>query len=836
MTARVAHALVATAVLGAAIGVALADAGAGVASPALPRAVTVSSCGSGEVPYLVGPGVRLVSVEVTGGSGAAGAGNPYGANAPGGKGQTVTAVLAVYPGDELTLRSGCSGQGAKGGPGYRSGGDGGGSGSLHGGGGGGAAAILLDGRPLVVAAGGGGGGTAVNASGGEPGQPGEPGGPDRSGGCTGCWHGGNGAHGGASLRLRAGGGGGGGYPAGGGGGWGGVGGGGGSAFVGKDVSDARLTITSLAPSISVQVIKTFSVSVPCGRREVAPFTVPAGWFTMGVVAIGGSGGANNSITYTGGGRGGTASGTLAVNPGEQFLLAPGCAGAGPPNVDVVGGPGGRSYYGPGGNGGTSRSVSTDVEGGAGGGGASALLQGGQPLLVAGGGGGAGGSVEPGQVWKSPPRGGAATSGAVGGLPPGTARNCGPVNLPGYDANAQACFGGLGGAQSGPAGGNGFGSSDCDRGYAVDGGGMGGGGGGKSGGGGGQVGSYGCTLWTTGGGGGGGSSWAASSITAPQFRPAAATGDGSVTLTLSPTQGPSVLSSVTSDPAMLVLGDTPTFTAQVKGGASGVGVPTGQVTFRLDGFPLGAPIEVNGKGTATSIATAPLALGSHSIVVAYAGDANFDPTTRTISLTVGPTTSSDTISVTPSPLVEGTEAALSARVLPGWKAGPAPTGTVQFSLGGETVGGPVAVGPDGVATSGYTEPVSFGSHVVTASYSGDLNYQPSSATTSVFSPGRTAMQLAASHNPFFPSTETLTLTADVERTPGVAAVPDGTVAFTINGQPSGKPVQLVNGSATTPAIDPSSLTLLTTIDAAYSGSQDFQPSQTSIVLYYVPLVP
>ena len=56
---------------------------------------------------------------------------------------------------------------------------------------------------------------------------------------------------------------------------------------------------------------------------------------------------------------------------------------------------------------------------------------------------------------------------------------------------------------------------------------------------------------------------------------------------------------------------------------------------------------------------------------------------------------------------------------------APTGgTVQFKVDGQALGGPVAV-VNGVATSPATSTLSLGSHAVTAAYSGNGSYQPSS---------------------------------------------------------------------------------------------------------------
>jgi hypothetical protein len=153
------------------------------------------SCDGGTVDtYTVQPGVDEVRIWIAGGEGGDGSafiGSPTDA-ASGGLGGTVTATLAVEPGQVLTVEVGCAGGDATadpttpvtglGGDGAGDGGDGGAS-QNPGGGGGGSTQIAdqESGDVLLVAGGGGGGGSDVNddtqgGAGGGPNLPGANGG------------------------------------------------------------------------------------------------------------------------------------------------------------------------------------------------------------------------------------------------------------------------------------------------------------------------------------------------------------------------------------------------------------------------------------------------------------------------------------------------------------------------------------------------------------------------------------------------------------------------------------------------------------------------------------
>jgi hypothetical protein len=75
------------------------------------------------------------------------------------------------------------------------------------------------------------------------------------------------------------------------------------------------------------------------------------------------------------------------------------------------------------------------------------------------------------------------------------------------------------------------------------------------------------------------------------------------------------------------GSNVTFTATISAVAPGVGTPSGTVNFRIDGSVAGSGTLSGGVATFT---TSSLALGTHTVVAEYAGDANFTGTTNALA--------------------------------------------------------------------------------------------------------------------------------------------------------------------------------------------------------------
>ena len=217
------------------------------------------------------------------------------------------------------------------------------------------------------------------------------------------------------------------------------------------------------------------------------------------------------------------------------------------------------------------------------------------------------------------------------------------------------------------------------------------------------------------------------------------------------------------------------------GVSGQGVPTGTMTFTVDGNAYtSVPLDPNGNGYLVAgtlpsssclydyiSAKAPtLSGGSHTIGVSYSGDSTFPASTGSTTVTITP------LSVTPTLTTGATyintggavnfNAAFTTSALTGTTAlNSGPTGTVTFTdTTTSTVLGTVAVTPavafsgniytySGAALLNTTGITTAGAHSITATYSGDSNYAGTTSaavTVTVGTYTATSLAITSSANP------------------------------------------------------------------------------------------
>ncbi|WP_028657011.1 Ig-like domain repeat protein [Nocardioides sp. J54] len=270
--------------------------------------------------------------------------------------------------------------------------------------------------------------------------------------------------------------------------------------------------------------------------------------------------------------------------------------------------------------------------------------------------------------------------------------------------------------------------------------------------------------------------------------------------------------VTADPAVVTVGDPVRFHATVAPthGAN----PGGSVQFRVDGSDFGAAVPLT-DGEATSAALSTLGLGDHTVVAVYNGTADHAGSTSAavvfrVREPLKPT--STTSSASPTTAVAGQPVTLGATVT---TATGTPTGDVVFTVDGNEVAR-AAVAADGTASTTVTD-LPVGSNAVVATYAGDDVYGPSSAAPRTVTVSKAAVEVTLSATSSSTVTgEAIGLTATVAvQAPGGGS-PDGTVQLIVDGNPTGAPVDLVNGSASFP-----SLTSLSagahTLAVSYSGS-------------------
>jgi hypothetical protein len=174
------------------------------------------------------------------------------------------------------------------------------------------------------------------------------------------------------------------------------------------------------------------------------------------------------------------------------------------------------------------------------------------------------------------------------------------------------------------------------------------------------------------------------------------------------------------------GQNVTFTATVS---SSGGVPAGNVQFTIDGGDVGLPVPVNASGQAT-YSTTTLALGSHTVVANYAGNASFSASAGALSggqtVSAVPTTTTVASIVTDDPQYSDM-VRLRATVTPSEIGADQLTGTVYFYVGTASVScdptppagavgtDAIAATDDGIGEFDYQAAYIPGNHTVTACF-------------------------------------------------------------------------------------------------------------------------
>ena len=168
--------------------------------------------------------------------------------------------------------------------------------------------------------------------------------------------------------------------------------------------------------------------------------------------------------------------------------------------------------------------------------------------------------------------------------------------------------------------------------------------------------------------------------------------------------------LTADKNPALPGATVTFTATLPS------LATGTVTF-LDGSnPIGTGTLTNGVAT---FQTSSLSLGTHPITAKYAGDSNYGPVTSTVlNEVIAKYTAVLTINGIPNPSLYAQAVTMTITVT--GSGGVIPTGTVTLMDGPNPLGSALTLDGTGKATY-INSSLPAGSHIITATYSGDTNY-------------------------------------------------------------------------------------------------------------------
>lgn len=197
-----------------------------------------------------------------------------------------------------------------------------------------------------------------------------------------------------------------------------------------------------------------------------------------------------------------------------------------------------------------------------------------------------------------------------------------------------------------------------------------------------------------------------SVGGPYDVVASVTGGNSVTFSLTNTLRSTSTVRVTSASNPSIFGQLVTFTATVSGE---VGLPTGSITFVIDGTPQ-APVNLAGGKAIFTIAA--LAVGNHTISANYNGDSNFNSSSGFL---VG----GQTVKPNPIPIVQfaqavytATEGVNSGQQITLTRSGNlANASQVRVNLSGGTASG----GPD-YSTADFPKTITFGSGVASQTVS------------------------------------------------------------------------------------------------------------------------
>lgn len=241
------------------------------------------------------------------------------------------------------------------------------------------------------------------------------------------------------------------------------------------------------------------------------------------------------------------------------------------------------------------------------------------------------------------------------------------------------------------------------------------------------------------------------------------------------------------------------TAAVAAVSPGSGSPTGTVTFYAGSESLGAvPLVASPSGSVATLDVDDLAPGTHQISARYTGDTDYRTSeAEAVAHTVIPGTAvvatTTTLTSSANPSSYGQQVRFRATVT---TEGESPVGSVQFSVDGQDLGAPVAV-EDGLAVSPPVATAEPGDHTVIASFEAAPGFSGSGdILTQTVTTGTAEVSLTSSAPASGPG-ESVRFTAEVTSDAGLA--PSGFVQFSVDGQPLGAAVALVDGTAISPQV-------------------------------------
>ncbi len=281
--------------------------------------------------------------------------------------------------------------------------------------------------------------------------------------------------------------------------------------------------------------------------------------------------------------------------------------------------------------------------------------------------------------------------------------------------------------------------------------------------------------------------------------------------------------ITVTPVGGSIGQTVSLTAHLTRTTDGASVVGRQLSFAVNGSPVGSPQPTDGSGNASVQYKIPesLGIGQASIQVNFAGDTAYLPTSATGSLTVSKANAA--LAVGDQSAQIGATATLTATLTRTTDNGLLSGKTVAFTVGGNSAGSAVT-DANAVASRTYVVPESLGvgPKTIFASFGGDSLYigTTGNGTLTVNKAG-TNIQVS---NVSGAIGETVALTASLHRTTDNMPLSGRTLSFSVNGFSVGNAVTAADGAASISYYIPENLGVGTaTITVQFSGDATHDPS-------------